>query len=114
MTCLYRADYGPDDPGFHVGSGGALVAGVKVDARALASARNQGQLEAAKRVIARGQTVAWCDEGYGWASNPAFETAFLAAVAGVVIACVVLRLRLRRATLRPTSHPSGRQVLPQE
>ena len=114
MTCLYRTDYGPDDPGFYARTDGAFIAGTGAEARALASARNHGQLEAAKRLLARGETVAWCDEGYSWATNPAFETGFLLAVTGVALACAVLRLRLRKATLRPASHAQGRHLLRQE
>jgi hypothetical protein len=105
MTCLYASDYGPAEPGFDpLGDGGMLIKGFETAAPSLAGARNLGQLQAMERVLARGDTVRWCDQGYGWAEGMQFHALF-AAVLIVAMPYLAWRLRSRRAARRSASFP---------
>jgi hypothetical protein len=104
MSCLYPSDYGPVDPGFDpLASDGALLAGVEAHVRALSQAQNRGQLEAMKRQLQRGQTIQWCDQGYGWTyAAPVtvfFDAAFIFLILPWLVLRVVLALRRRRRAL---------------
>jgi hypothetical protein len=94
MNCLYASDYGPADPGFDaLADGGRLLRGYEAHASELARAQNLGQLQAMERQLARGQGIAWCDQGYSWVESPAVE-GFLAGVTVlVVLPYAVKRLR---------------------
>jgi hypothetical protein len=86
-ACLYRSDYGPPTPGFSIGSIGD---GLETHASELATAWNPGQLAAMKRQLLRGETVPWCEPGYGWVEAPiAFDMVSL--LAGAVFAAVLVR-----------------------
>jgi len=74
VTCLYASDYGPVDPAFDpMVGGGQLLRGFESHASELARARNLGQLHAMERQLQRGQSITWCDPGYGWVESPAIE-----------------------------------------
>ena len=77
MSCLYASDYGPPDPTFDpLASGGRLIVGFQDHAAELARAQNLGQLQAMERQLQRGDSIAWCDQGYAWVEAPAVH-AFL-------------------------------------
>ena len=85
MTCLYASDYGPADPGFDaLADGGRLLRGFEAHASELARAQNLGQLEAMERQLQRGQSIVWCEQGYGWVQGPAVE-GFLAGFTILVV-----------------------------
>ena len=72
MTCLYASDYGPADPAFDpMADGGQLLRGFEAHRSELARAQNLGQLQAMERQLQRGESIAWCDQGYAWAEGPA-------------------------------------------
>jgi len=73
MTCLYASDYGPADPAFDLLAGGQLLRGFEAHASELARAQNLGQLHAMERQLQRGQSITWCDQGYGWVESPAVD-----------------------------------------
>jgi len=50
----------------------------------LVRAQNLGQLEAMERQLQRGQSIVWCDQGYGWAQSAAAE-GFLAGFTVLVV-----------------------------
>ncbi len=100
MQCLYRGDYGPADPGFDpFAEHGALLKGFEAHVYALSQAQNRGQLEAMKRQLARGETIQWCDQGYGWTYAPATTDFFYVILFLLILPWLVLRVlpRLRRA-----------------
>jgi hypothetical protein len=104
MSCLYQSDYGPVDPSFDpVAGNGALLIGVEAHVRALSQAQNRGQLEAMKRQLQRGQTIQWCDQGYGWTyAAPVtafFDVAFVLLILPWLVLRVVPALRRRRRAL---------------
>jgi hypothetical protein len=103
MTCLYASDYGPAEPGFNaLRDGGTLIKGFEASAPLLAEARNLGQLQAMERVLMRGDTVRWCDQGYGWSEGMQFHALFAAVLIGAM-PYVAWRLRSRRAARRVAS-----------
>lgn len=74
MSCLYTSDYGPADPTFGaLAEGGRLLRGFEAHASELARAQNLGQLQAMERQLHRGESITWCDPGYGWVESPAVE-----------------------------------------
>ena len=74
MTCLYASDYGPADPAFDpLAGGGRLLRGFESQKSELSRAQNLGQLQAMERQLHRGESIAWCDQGYAWAEGPAVE-----------------------------------------
>jgi hypothetical protein len=93
MYCLYASDYGPADPAFDpfVGNG-HLLQGFGSHVSELATARNFAQLQAMERQLQRGQEIAWCDQGYGWAYRQPVNDFFIVAMIAVVLPYVVLRL----------------------
>ncbi|MDB5407641.1 MAG: hypothetical protein JWL84_2553 [Rhodospirillales bacterium] len=103
MTCLYASDYGAADPGF-VASRAAdtLIKGFESHAPLLEQAHNLGELLAIKRVLARGETVQWCNQGYGWTEGMQFHALF-AAILVFALAYVAWRLRTHRAAARKHS-----------
>jgi hypothetical protein len=107
MTCLYASDYGPAEPGFSpLRDGGVLIKGFETAGSVLAEARNLGQLQAMERVLARGDTVRWCDQGYGWTEGLQFHALFAAVLIGAM-PFVAWRLRARRAARRSVSSMDG-------
>ncbi len=78
MNCLYASDYGPADPSFNaLVDGGRLFRGYEAHTSELARAQNLGQLQAMERQLQRGESIAWCDQGYAWTEGPAVHV-FLA------------------------------------
>jgi hypothetical protein len=105
MTYLYASDYGAAEPGFApLRDSGALIKGFEAQAPQLAQARNLGQLQAMERVLARGETIRWCDQGYGWAEGAQFQALF-AAILLASLLYAAWRLRARRAARRTA--PNG-------
>ena len=85
MTCLYASDYGAADPGFDaLAGGGQLLRGFEAHASELAGAQNLSQLQAMERQLQRGQSIAWCDQGYAWVQTPAVD-GFLAGFTVLVL-----------------------------
>jgi hypothetical protein len=102
MTCLYAGDYGPADPGFDpLAGGGRLLRGFDSQRSELARAQNLGQLQAMERQLQRGESIAWCDQGYAWAQGPAVEGFLIGFSMLVVLPYAVKRLapRLWRRSL---------------
>jgi len=107
MSCLYRSDYGPAMPGFDPLAGnGAQIAGYESHARELATAQNPGQLAAMKRAFDRGETVQWCDQGYGWTYDPHLAMFFGIVLVVFVLPYLLLRFipSLRRGPARRNFH----------
>ena len=103
MRCLYRSDYGPADPGFNAqGSAQRLAKDYPAYTNVLATAENSRQMDAILRRLAHGDSVAWCETGYGWVETPAFENGFTLAALFILlpVACwrLVLWMRRRRAS----------------
>jgi hypothetical protein len=103
MSCLYQSDYGPVDPSFDPLAGdGALLTGFEAQAGVLSQAQNRGQLEAMKRQLQRGETIQWCDQGYGWTyASPVtafFDVAFIFLILPWLVLRVVPAPRRRRHT----------------
>jgi hypothetical protein len=93
MSCLFASDYGPPQPGFDpLGGDGQLIRGFEMHRRDLAAARNPGQLRAMERAYAKGETVTWCDNGYGWTYDHKVGDFFGAVVAFVILPWLVLRV----------------------
>ena len=102
MRCLYQSDYGPADPAFDpFAEHGELLKGFEAHTYALSQAQNRGQLEAMKRQLQRGETLHWCDQGYGWTSAPLTADFFYVAFALIIVPWLLLRVlpRLRRRAL---------------
>jgi len=98
MSCLFASDYGPPQPGFDpLAGGGALIKGFETHRADLAAAQNLGQLQAMERKFAKGETVAWCDNGYGWVYDHKVGDFFGAILAFVILPWVVLRVAPRVA-----------------
>ena len=96
MTCLYASDYGPADPAFDpLAGGGRLLRGFEPQRSELARAQNLGQLQAMERQLQRGESVAWCDQGYAWAEGPAVEGFLVGFSLLVVLPYAVKRLAPR-------------------
>jgi hypothetical protein len=111
MTCLYASDYGAAEPAFApLADGGALIRGFEAAAPVLGQARNLGQLQAMERLLARGETVRWCDQGYGWTEGAQFHGLF-AAVLIAALPYAAWRLRRRRAAQRtPSAGAAGPEM----
>lgn len=106
MECLYKSDYGPADPSFDPAAGnGRLLKGFETHLPVLLQAQNRGQLEAMERQLARGQTIRWCDQGYGWTYGPGPTDFFYVILAVLILPWLALRIlpRLRR---RPAARPA--------
>ena len=96
MTCLYASDYGPADPAFDpLAGGGLLLSGFESHRPELARAQNLGQLQAMERQLQRGESIAWCDQGYAWAQGPAVEGFLIGFSMLVVLPYAVKRLAPR-------------------
>jgi hypothetical protein len=96
MTCLYASDYGPADPVFDpLAGGGRLLRGFESQRSELSRAQNLGQLQAMERQLHRGESIAWCDQGYAWAEGPAVEGFLLGFSMLVVLPYAVKRLAPR-------------------
>ena len=91
--CLYADDYGPPTPGFTVGVLGGELAAHRAE---LERARNQGQLEAMKRQILRGEPIQWCAPGYGWVESPLTFDTVITLAAAVMAAYLSRRVRSDR------------------
>jgi hypothetical protein len=98
MSCLFASDYGPPQPGFDPLAGGFVpIAGFEAHRNALAAAQNPGQLQAMERKFAKGESVVWCDNGYGWVYDQKVGDLFGAIVAFVIIPWLVMRIAPRAA-----------------
>jgi hypothetical protein len=93
MACLYASDYGPPDPHFDpLAAKPHLMAGFESHQAQLARAQNLGQLQAMERALAKGETIAWCDTGYGWTYDQKVDDFFIAIVAFIILPWLVLRV----------------------
>jgi len=93
VSCLYSTDYGPPDPGFDPLAGnGRLLSGFDGHASELARAANLEQLKAMERQLAKGETIAWCDNGYGWVYDQKVGDLFGAIIAFVILPWLVMRV----------------------
>jgi len=102
MSCLYRSDYGAPDPHFNPLAGnGRLLQGYAGHRTELTAAQNIGQLEAMKRKFDHGETVQWCDQGYGWVYDWKVDYFFGVVLVVFVIPYVLMRFfpSLRRLLL---------------
>jgi hypothetical protein len=96
MACLYASDYGPADPAFDpLAGGGRLLWGFESHRSELARAQNLGQLQAMERQLQRGESIAWCDQGYAWAEGPAVDGFLVGFSMLVVLPYAVKRLAPR-------------------
>jgi hypothetical protein len=112
MSCLYASDYGPADPGFDAGAGnGALMRGFEAHQALLSRAQNLGQLEAMKRKLAHGESVRWCQPGYGWTETPEMTAVFYGIFLMLILPWLVLRVlpRLGGRTLAARAAASARR-----
>jgi hypothetical protein len=111
MSCLYASDYGPPLPGFDpLAQDGVLVKGFETHRDALKTAQNLGQLQAMERKFAKGESVTWCDNGYGWVYDQKVGDFFGAIVAFVILPWLVLRFApglAQRLGLKPLKHVKG-------
>jgi hypothetical protein len=89
MVCLFHGDYGPVDPAFISGSASRSVA----DASLLKSARNIGEVEAIQRLLLKGETVSWCDQGYAWVEQDAVGWFYGAAFMFVILPYLIMKIR---------------------
>lgn len=93
MACLYATDYGPPDLQFDATANGRkLIKGVESHAAVLARAQNLGQLQAMERRLTKGETITWCDNGYGWVYDQKVDDLFGAIIAFVILPWFVLRV----------------------
>jgi len=93
MSCLFASDYGPPQPGFDpLAQDGALIKGFEGHRVALAAAQNLGQLQAMERKFVKGETVAWCDNGYGWVYDQKVGDFFGAIIAFVILPWLAMRV----------------------
>ena len=96
MVCLFHGDYGPADPAFKPGFGSSFGGRAwTVDASLLKQARNIGEAEAIERHLLRGETVAWCDQGYAWVEQDAISWFYAVAFLFVVLPYVIVKLKTR-------------------
>ena len=115
MTCLYASDYGPADPAFDpLVGGGRLLHGFESHQSELARAQNLSQLQAMQRQLQRGESIAWCDQGYAWAEGPAVEGFLVGFSMLVVLPYAVKRLapRLWRRSVELRRRLHGRAPRP--
>jgi hypothetical protein len=114
MSCLYTTDYGAPDPGFDaLADHGRLIKGFESHRAALTRAQNLGQLQAMERKFAKGDSVAWCDNGYGWVYDAKVGDFFGAIVAFVILPWLVMRVAPAAAErLRLSSWPRRKGTLP--
>ena len=99
MQCLYRSDYGPADPGFDAATTSqSLAKNYPAYTNVLATAQNPRQLDALLRRLEQGNSVAWCEVGYGWVQHPAVADSFTLAAAFILlpVACWRVALWMRR------------------
>jgi hypothetical protein len=107
MTCLYASDYGAAEPGFDpLRDSGALLKGFEAQEAILAQARNPGQLQAMQRVLSRGESIRWCDQGYGWTEGAQFEVLF-AVILVATLSYGLWRLRPHRGARRAARSSAG-------
>ncbi|HEY1506800.1 MAG TPA: hypothetical protein VGF92_21030 [Stellaceae bacterium] len=93
MSCLFVGDYGLPQPSFDpLAQDGALIKGFEAHRAALQTAQNLGQLQAMERKFAKGETVAWCDSGYGWVYEQKVGDLFGAIIAFVILPWLVMRV----------------------
>jgi hypothetical protein len=93
MSCLFASDYGPPDPQFDpLVSGGRLIQGFESHRGMLMQAKNLSQLQAMERKLAKGETVTWCDNGYGWVYDQKVGDFFGAIIAFVILPWLVMRV----------------------
>jgi hypothetical protein len=96
VSCLYKADYGPAEPGFDaLAGGGRLIKGFTSHAAVLAQARNLAQLEAMERKLQRGEKIMWCDDGYGWVEGRSVDALFAVIAVAVILPYAVWKAKRR-------------------
>src|ERR1700676_2063489 len=80
---------------------GRLLWGLEAHVRELSTAQNLGQLEAMERQLQRGESIAWCDQGYSWLEGWAVDGFLVGFTALVVLPYAAKRLapRLWRAAV---------------
>jgi hypothetical protein len=99
MRCLYRSDYGPADPGFDAGaSAQTLAKNFPAYTNVLATAQNARQMDALLRRLEHGDSVTWCETGYGWVQHPMVSDGFTLAATFILlpVACWRFSLWMRR------------------
>jgi len=99
MRCLYRSDYGPADPGFDAKASSLIVSkDYPAYATVLATAENPRQMDAILRRLEHGDSIAWCETGYGWVQHPLVQDGFTLAAVFVLlpVACWRFGLWMRR------------------
>ena len=99
MRCLYRTDYGPADPGFNAtASAQSLAKDFPAYTNVLATAENSRQMDALLRRLEHGDSVTWCETGYGWVQHPMVANGFTLAATFILlpVACWRFSLWLRR------------------
>ena len=99
MRCLYRGDYGPTDPSFNASAHAqALAKDYPGYVNVLATAENSRQLDALLRRLEHGDSVAWCEAGYGWVQQPPVSNGFTLAAMFILlpVACWRFSLWMRR------------------
>jgi hypothetical protein len=99
MRCLYRGDYGPADPGFDAGTvAHALGTQFPAYTNVLATAQNVRQMDALLRRLEHGDSVAWCETGYGRALHQPSSDGFTLAATLILLplACWRFSLWMRR------------------
>lgn len=111
MQCLFKSDYGSVDPSFDpFAGGGRLIKGFEAHVHALSQAQNRGQLEAMKRKLERGETVQWCDQGYGWTYAPHITEFFYAILLVLILPWLALRILPRLSRRLPARRAPGAPV----
>jgi hypothetical protein len=85
-TCLYHGDYGPADSVFSASASPADIRWIRQ------GARNLGEGQAIQRQQLRGDSIAWCDQGYAWAEQDAVHWLLIVAFVFVIVPYLVLRL----------------------
>lgn len=96
MSCLFASDYGPPDPAFRPEDGqGALLRGFEAHTSELRKATNIGQLEAMERKLAKGESIVWCDQGYGWVYQDSVQAVVFILTFAVLVPYVVGKVRKR-------------------
>ena len=99
MRCLYRDDYGPADPGFNAqAQAQSLAKNFPAYTNVLATAENPRQMDALLRRLEHGDSIAWCEAGYGWVQHPAVADGFTLAATFILlpVACWRFGLWMRR------------------
>jgi hypothetical protein len=63
-----------------------------------------------KRTLLRGETIRWCDQGYGWTETPAVTAFFYVILFALILPWLVLRV-LPRLHRRLAPKPARSETL---